>query len=75
MQFDINIITPGGGGGEYLGVILCNCRANAVAPGAPVCPDAVLIYEPDVDYSALTPAVEFNVLEGRQVVDAGIALA
>lgn len=61
--------------GEYLGVILCNCRADAVAPRAPACPDVVLIYEPDANYSALTPAVEFNVLEGRQVVGTGIEIA
>lgn len=62
-------------GGEYLGVVLCNGPADAVAPGASACADAVLIYEPDVDYSELTPGVEFDVLEGRQVIGIGKVLA
>lgn len=62
-------------GGEYLGVVLCNGPADAVAPGASACADAVLIYEPDIDYSALTPGVDFDVLEGRQVVGTGKVLA
>jgi hypothetical protein len=61
-------------GGEYLGVVLCNGPADAVTPGESACADAVLIYEPAVDYSALTPGVEFDVLEGRQVVGTGKAL-
>lgn len=62
-------------GGEYLGVVLCNGPANAVAPGASACADRVLIYEPDADYSALTRGVEFNVLERRQVVGTGKVLS
>ena len=62
-------------GGEYLGFVLCNGPADAVAPGASACADAVLIYEPDVVYSALTRGVELNVLEGRQVVGTGKVLA
>lgn len=62
-------------GGEYLGVALCNGPVDAVAPGESACADAVLIYEPEVDYSALTPGAEFDVLEGRQVVGSGEVLA
>ena len=62
-------------GGEYLGVVLCNGPADAVAPGKSACADAVLIYEPHVDYSALNPGVEFDVPEGRQVVGTGKVLA
>lgn len=63
------------GHGEYLGVAMFNCPLGVVVAGTPVHADAVLVYQPNVDYSALTPGVVFEVLEGAQIVGTGKVLA
>ncbi len=56
--------------GEYLGVALCNGPAGPVVPDTTIGADAILMY-PGVDYSSLKPGVEFEILEGAQVVGHG----
>lgn len=59
------------GQGEYLGVAMFNGPRDFVMPGASACADAVLMFQPNVDYSPLICGVVFEVLEGAQVVGTG----
>jgi translation elongation factor EF-Tu-like GTPase len=63
------------GNGEYLGVAMLNGSTDLVLPGSCACADAVLVYEPNVDYAALAPGAVFDVLEGAQVVGTGTVLS
>ncbi len=63
------------GDGEYLGVAMINGSTEAVPLDGAVSGEAVLVYQPNVDYAALVPGVIFDVLEGAKVVGTGKVLS
>lgn len=60
-----------GGDGEYLGIEFVEFSEEPVQPGASVRAKVELVYEPEVDYSALVAGAEFDIMEGSRVVGSG----
>lgn len=58
-------------GGEYLGVTFVDGPLEPVAPGWSGSAIVALLYEPNIDYSALKPGASFEVLEGARIVAVG----
>ena len=59
------------GDGEYLGVAFVDGSPEPVSPGESTIANVVLVYEPDVDYSALISGADFEVFEGNNNVANG----
>jgi translation elongation factor EF-Tu-like GTPase len=56
--------------GEYLGVVAARCP-GPVGPGDEADVEFDLVYQPNVDYSALREGTEFEMHEGPRVVAIG----
>jgi hypothetical protein len=59
------------GDSEYLGVMFVDGPPDPVGPGENTTASIILVYEPNVDYSALITGAKFDVLEGFRVVATG----
>ncbi len=54
---------------------MINGSTEAVPLDGAVSAEAVLVYQPNVDYAALVPGAIFDVLEGAKVVGTGKVLS
>lgn len=58
-------------GGEYLGVSFVAGPSEPVQPGSSALATVAFMYEPSVSYADLTEGVNFEVLEGPNIVGIG----
>ena len=60
-----------GGNGEYLGVEFVDGPDDPVHPGGSTFATVRFLYEPQINYDALTIDSEFDIMEGGKVVGVG----